>query len=77
MKECGRLRPINDQVEELICKLMSETRERRQDWISQKLPDLTTILNKFPRFQDVQTLVSNLAKDQKYWILALNRSLFL
>jgi len=41
-----------------LLQLMDNTREERRQWIVDKSPSITDILQRYPRFQDIDTAVS-------------------
>lgn len=51
------MRPTGSNLAQLK-DLMDRTRERRREWIRVESPDATTILKRYPRFLDVNELVS-------------------
>ena len=43
-----------------LLQLMEDTREERRLWINAKRPSITEILTRYPRFQDIDTVVSDI-----------------
>ena len=51
-----------------LLQLMSNTREDRRLWIKAKSPSITDVLNKYPRFQDIDTAVSIFMLEMKTYL---------
>ena len=52
-------RPNSDNKDELLT-LMAETRDVRRHWISTGSPDITTVIQRYPRLLDMNSAVSYL-----------------